>query len=145
MIQKVGILPYFTSETGEARYLMYRPVPKYDVDEALPFQLARGTIEAGEDRLAAAKREAEEELGVYERDVKAWHDAGEINYTSPDGATYPIQWYVVELNHETPTNPLPEDAAGLAWMNRAEVIAGMESGEIKASYREIFEGLMSSI
>lgn len=140
-ITKVGILPYHTPENDEARYLLYRPLPKYDFDEVLPYQLARGTVEAGEDVLTTAKREAEEELGIREADVIRWVDAGEMEYRSPDGKRYPIHWYLAEVKHETSTEPLPQDAAGLKWMTRKEVMAGMESGEIKATYREIFEVL----
>ncbi len=137
-MNKTGILPIFTPENGEPLYLLYRPKPKHDPNAVLPYQLARGTIEAGEDMLSAAKREAEEELGVELGVVKLWHDAGLFPYTSDTKGTYDIHWCLAELTHQTPTEPLPQDAAGLIWMTKDEVLNAMVTGEVKANYREIF-------
>lgn len=121
---KAGILPfYFVGD--ELRMVVYAPVPQHEGEHGkiLPYQLARGTIQAKyrldgkefwqdkgrrpppkgsewlEDEKPAitAMREAEEELGLKAADILTLYDCGWLPYQNPRGKVYNIAMFLARI------------------------------------------------
>jgi hypothetical protein len=151
-VEKVGILPYrVRRDTTEMEYLIYQPLPKKMEDryDELPFQLARGTIEYQDaNNLAAAKREATEELGIeaqHVKPIKGWRDCGAVMYGGGNKPAYPIHFFAVHLKKDARLPAQPEDANATMWATRSEITQMIEDGNFKKSYVPILNDLIDKI
>jgi len=75
VIYRSGVIPYFVSEHDNEIYMLFmRPSePKFGGDT---FQISKGKHEIGETAEEAAFREAREELGLFEGNVRSVHELG---------------------------------------------------------------------
>jgi predicted NUDIX family NTP pyrophosphohydrolase len=64
------------------------------------YSIPKGHIEEGEDRLEAALRETQEELGIkFDEDQVEPNSEGYINYRDENGELYKrVYFYIIELN-----------------------------------------------
>jgi 8-oxo-dGTP pyrophosphatase MutT (NUDIX family) len=66
--QRAGLIPFYVNDSDECRMMFMKPSDK-DFGGA-EFQLAKGRVDPGENPLEAAVREANEELGLRESNIK---------------------------------------------------------------------------
>lgn len=66
--QRAGVVPFYVTDDGDHRMMFMKPSDaKYGGGE---FQLAKGKVDPGENPLEAGVREANEELGLRESNIK---------------------------------------------------------------------------
>jgi len=170
---KVGVLPWRVSVAEDGlrtmHYLIHQPLPIRGDSAALPWGVARGTVqrdektgdaasddireaaemarlapEAIEDPLATVRREAREELGIDEAEIRlpTLHDHGLMNYASqtPGRGRYPIHLFSFQ------PQPVPLDtlrararahSADVAWQDLTGLHAMAAEGTFKPGYLPI--------
>lgn len=92
--QKAGVIPYFIQEDGTP-VMMFMAPSNARFGGSL-FQIAKGTIEPGEDIQEAAVREAEEELGLRIENITQVKSVGNTKITGLD-ETYMLAIFVAEV------------------------------------------------
>lgn len=74
-VYRAGLIPYVI-ENGEVRMMFMKPAPEVAEWSTDNFQIAKGKIENGEDTMAAAIREAHEELGLFRGNIVLTEEVG---------------------------------------------------------------------
>ena len=114
-IERGGIVPFYVNSNGETKMMFMKPSDKrYGGPE---FQLAKGRIKPGENPLEATLREANEELGLRESNIKWIRKAGVFLNTH--------HVYIAEVNTRNDKEfdkPMYETGA-TKWMTLDEFIA----------------------
>lgn len=92
--QKAGVIPYYTNKDGEVRMLFMIPSnPAYG--GSFP-QIAKGSIDPGEDIATAAMREGEEELGLQHSNIVVLKAVGTERITGLD-ESYNLSLFVAKV------------------------------------------------
>jgi len=96
--QKAGVIPYYINEEGKPVMMFMVPSnPKYGGSQ---FQIAKGRVEPGENLQQGAVREAEEELGLIESNIKQIKSLGTSTLTGLD-ETYLLTVFIAEIKNPT--------------------------------------------
>jgi 8-oxo-dGTP pyrophosphatase MutT (NUDIX family) len=180
-----GMIPYDTSGK-EPRFLIQRPRPKRNTEDVLPFGLCRGHMQESalvgnhtiihkdlgrawppipdhaesliqmENPASAAKREAEEELGIGEKDFTNLQYLGEIAYRSfenpkPRG----VHFFIAKISPLCPALTSEAwrenfaarhpDTAELRWVTLAEARDLVKQGEMKDGYLPVLEAISNHL
>lgn len=122
---KAGLLPYYIKDDQVFVCLMVPSDPKYGGSDP---QISKGNVEAGEDPLETAKREATEELGFKPELAK---DYWPIT-TSPTESGKPVKFFAVEVTDTRFGTPHFETGA-VHWLS-----IGQAFKQIRAWQRPIF-------
>lgn len=91
------------------------------------WELPAGKLEPGEDPLPAAKRELSEETGL---EAARWTELGSL-YTSPGFSTERLYIYLAEELRQGEAHPDPNEFLDVARVPLTELLARVESGEIR--------------
>jgi 8-oxo-dGTP pyrophosphatase MutT (NUDIX family) len=112
-VHRAGLVPYII-EDGEIKMMFMKPAPEVAEWSTDAFQLAKGKIEDGEDTMAAAIREAHEELGLFR---------GNIIKTEEVGVFMGRTTVFVSKVKDKDMFGLPSDETSeVAWMTRDEFL-----------------------
>ena len=115
---KVACIPYFKFDDGLKMLFMKPSDPSFS---GTSFQCCKGTIGPGYSSESIALKEAEEELGLTEDNIKdlrfLFYD--HINY--PDGRSCLIYVYVVEVLDPDKLVPFHYGTGSISWMSIKEV------------------------
>ena len=113
--QRAGVVPFYVPDDGEVKMMFMKPSDKkYGGEE---FQLAKGKVDEGENPLEAGIREAGEELGLRESNIKWLEKAGVFLETH--------HIYIVEV-HSMDDNVFDKphfETGAVCWMTDAEFIS----------------------
>lgn len=93
---KAGIIPYYIDKDGTP--VMMFMIPSNPTFGGNLFQIGKGRIEPGEDLQQTAVREAEEELGLKQENIKQIKSLGTNTITGLD-ETYLLTVFVAEINN----------------------------------------------
>lgn len=137
LVYRAGLIPYIV-EQGNVRMMFMRPSdPEFGGDT---YQIAKGKVEVGETHLAAALREAKEEIGLFIGNVIKTEEVGQFM-----GRT---TVFVSKIKDTSMFGEPSFETSDVKWMTLEEFV---ESGRelhkpvVKAAYRTIakIEGLNS--
>lgn len=132
-IYRAGVIP-FVKEGDEVRMMFMKPSkPKYGGDT---FQIAKGKQEEGEDIKDTALREAKEELGLFEGNIKQLDKVGEfLGRTSV---------YIAHIKDKTMFGDPHFETGEIAWLTEDEFMdvgRDLHKPVVKAAYRKITKAL----
>lgn len=74
-VHRAGLIPYVI-ENNKIKMMFMKPAPEVAEWSTDNFQIAKGKIENGEDTMAAAIREAHEELGLFRGNIILTEEVG---------------------------------------------------------------------
>jgi len=74
-VYRAGLIPYII-EDDQIKMMFMKPAPEVAEWSTDNFQIAKGKIENGEDTMAAAIREAHEELGLFRGNIVITEEVG---------------------------------------------------------------------
>ena len=119
---KAGLIPYMY-ENGILKMLfMVSSNPKFGGPKPM---ISKGTIEAGEDELVAAIREAEEELGLKKENLKEDPFLVQREYVQLRSSEYDLAIFAAEIKDKYDFNKWCYETAFATWMS---VDSFMEKG-----------------
>jgi 8-oxo-dGTP pyrophosphatase MutT (NUDIX family) len=114
-VERGGIVPFYVNSTGEIKMMFMQPSDKrYGGPE---FQIAKGRMEPGENPLETTLREANEELGLRESNIKWIRKVGVFLNTH--------HIYIAEVNTRNDKKfdePMYETGA-TKWMTEKEFVS----------------------
>jgi 8-oxo-dGTP pyrophosphatase MutT (NUDIX family) len=114
-VERGGLIPFYVNGAGEAKMMFMQPADeKYGGPE---FQIAKGRLDPGENPLEATLREANEELGLRESNIKWIRKVGVFLKTH--------HIYIAEVNTRNDKDfdkPMYETGA-TKWMTEEEFIS----------------------
>jgi 8-oxo-dGTP pyrophosphatase MutT (NUDIX family) len=114
-VERGGLVPFYVNKAGEVKMMFMKPADKrYGGPE---FQLAKGRVDPGENPLEATLREANEELGLRESNIKWVRKVGVFLNTH--------HIYIAEVNTRNDNDfdkPMYETGA-TKWMTEKEFIS----------------------
>ena len=114
-VERGGIVPFYVNNTGEMKMMFMKPSDKrYGGPE---FQIAKGRMDPGENPLETTLREANEELGLKESNIKWIRKVGVFLETH--------HIYIAEVNTRNDKEfDEPTDETGATkWMTEEEFIS----------------------
>lgn len=123
--KKAGFIPYITEETktGPVRQFMFMIPSDANFGGTKP-SFAKGMVDPGENSKQAAIREAEEELGLKQSNLKT--DTVELAWNGimhGDDASYAMTMYIGEVKSKSDFNKAHWETGSVWWMTAEEFIA----------------------
>ena len=121
--KKAGFIPYIT-ENGAERKFMFMIPSDANFGGTKP-SFAKGMIDPGESSKQAAIREAEEELGLKQSNLKM--DTVELAWNGimhGDDESYAMTMFVGEVKSKSDFNKAHWETGSVWWMTAEEFIAG---------------------
>lgn len=113
--QRAGVVPFYVSDDGEFKMMFMKPSDaKYGGDY---FQIAKGKVDEGENPLQAGVREANEELGLRESNIK-WLEKGGLFLE-----THHIYIAEVSSMDDNKFDKPHFETGAVSWMTEAEFIS----------------------
>lgn len=136
------MIPYMRGEDGTLEYLMMvSSDPKFGGPRPM---ISKGKIEDGEDRLEAAIREAEEELGLKRRNIRegSIRDLADERVTLHSG-TYDLTLYSCEIMDRYDFGMWCDETEYTVWMTLEEFREDGRKDHIK--YVEMLENSVKAL
>lgn len=117
-LYKVGVIPFCTTSTGEKRMMFMIPSdPAYGGSDP---QVAKGGHKEGENPLAAALREGEEELGLNARNFTGNVMVLPFYQIKNGKRQYPMRVFLVEVNTQTDFDDFHYETGSVEWLTGPE-------------------------
>lgn len=157
---KAGILPYRREGNGALRFLVAAPRPVKNLEDTVPFAIARGsrrmripgaewadvrTEEAArqareqgaelESAHLTAVKEGEEELGLPPNAIRALYDCGILAYKD-----YGIHLFLAEMEEGSALLPA-RDSAATRWFGLEEAQEMVRDGRFNPGYLPLLEAM----
>lgn len=138
--QKAGIIPYFVNKEGVARMLFMIPSnPAYGGSHP---QIAKGSIDPGEDTATAAMREGMEELGLQHSNIVAVRSVGTERITGLD-ETYSLSLFAAKVKNPGQFSQPHYETGKRVWLSAEEfskVGRKSQAALVKKAYDIIQQG-----
>jgi isopentenyldiphosphate isomerase len=119
--------------------LLQKRVATKDIEPGKWDTSVGGHVDAGEDRLAAARREMREELGIEPGELKPLYD---FRYRS-ELETEDIRTYLIE--HEGPFRPSPEEIEAVRFFSLDEIQGRLGTGFFSRNFEEEFRHFFQTL
>ncbi len=161
---KAGILPFRREASGELCFLVAAPKPVRNLEDTVPFAIARGsrrvkdehgawqdarTPEALQEALAkgfelepaqeTALAEGEEELGISRTEIMALYDCGILAYKD-----YGIHFFLAQMHPDSMLRPA-RDSADVRWLNTQEARTLAQEGRFNSRYLHLLVAAYKSL
>lgn len=136
---KVGVIVWTVDPEGEIRFLLRHNKPFNGYKDE--WTIAFGNVEAGEEEIDTARREAKEEFGI-ENFLDTLDLQYEVEFESKLGPTV-IRFFALKVNDISTKVRLNEESIGYDWMTLDKVLQVMELDDEKKAFGILISKILS--